>query len=154
MVIVLVPLLPWATVKAVGEAVRVNFPSGLITVSAIGVAFINVPDLPLIVTVAAPRIAVALAFKVSVLDVLAVLGLNDAVTPLGKPETESATLPLKPFCGVTVIVLVPLVPCAMVTVFGEDERVKFGIGAGQLFTRLAAFTLPIPLAKSQPVVVP
>jgi len=30
------------------------------------------------------------------------LGLNDALTPLGRPETDKLTLPLKPFSGVTV----------------------------------------------------
>ena len=41
-----------------------------------------------------------------------------------------------------------------VTLLGEAESEKFGPEAGQLFTRLAALTLPIPVAKSQPVVVP
>ena len=36
------------------------------------------------------------------------------------------TLPLKPFCGVTVIVLAPLAPCVMVKLLGEAESVKFG----------------------------
>ena len=34
-------------------------------------------------------------------------GLKEAVTPPGKPEAVKMTLPLKPFCGVTVIVLEP-----------------------------------------------
>ncbi len=32
-------------------------------------------------------------------------------------------LPLKPFCGVTVTVLVPLVPCVMLRLVGDAERV-------------------------------
>jgi len=51
-------------------------------------------------------------------------------------------------------VLVPLEPCVRVKLFGEEVRVKYGVDAGQLFTKLAAFTLPIPVAKSQPVEVP
>lgn len=155
-VIVLVLLLPRATVKAAGDAFRVKFPNGLFTVSVIVVAFVNLPDVPVIVTVNVPVAAVALAFKVSVLVLPAatVTGLKDAVTPVGKPDATSFTLPLNPFCGVMVIVLVPLFPCVMVTVLGEGERTKFGLGAGQLFARLAAFTDPIPVAKSQPVVVP
>jgi hypothetical protein len=43
--------------------------------------------------------------------VLAVLlGLNDALTPAGRPDTDKLTFPLKPFCGVTVTLLVPLAP--------------------------------------------
>jgi hypothetical protein len=53
-----------------------------------------------------------------------------------------------------VIVLVPLVPCVIVTLDGEAASEKFGPNAGQLFTRLATLTLPIPDAKSHPVVVP
>jgi hypothetical protein len=36
------------------------------------------------------------------------LVLKDAVTPLGRPEADSATVLSKPFCGVTVMVLDPL----------------------------------------------
>ena len=38
---------------------------------------------------------------------LAGLGLKAAFTPLGKPDAERVTLPLKPFDGVMVMVLVP-----------------------------------------------
>jgi hypothetical protein len=62
------------------------------------------------VTVAVPVLAVLLAVKVKVLVVLALLGLNDALTPLGKPEADKLTLLLNPFWGVMVIVLVPLAP--------------------------------------------
>ena len=37
-------------------------------------------------------------------------GLNPAVTPFGNPEALKVTLPLKPFTGLTVMVLVPLLP--------------------------------------------
>jgi hypothetical protein len=54
----------------------------------------------------------------------------------------------------TVIVLVPVVPCVRVKLLGVAERVKFGVDDGQLFTKLAALMLPIPVAKSQPAEVP
>ena len=116
--------------------------------------FVNVPDVPVIVTVTVPVAAVVLAVKVRVLVVVAGFGLNPAVTPLGKPDAARVTLPEKPFDGVIVIVLVPLLPCVMVTLLGLAESEKFGVPPGQLLTRLAAFTVPIPVAKSQPVVVP
>jgi hypothetical protein len=123
------------------------------TVSEILVWFVKLPDEPVTVTVNTPMAAVALAVSVKVLVLVAGFVPNDAVTPLGSPDEDKLTLPLKPFCGVIEIVLAPLVPCVMVKLLGEAERAKCGVEAGQLFTRLAALTLPIPVAKSQPVVV-
>jgi len=50
--------------------------------------------------------------------------LKEAVTPVGRPDAESATVPVNPFVGVTLMVLVPLAPCATVTEEGEAERLK------------------------------
>ena len=155
MVMVLAPLAPpFAIVTALDEVERVKLCFGAFTVRLRVVEFVNVPDLPVIVTVTVPAAAAALAFKVSVLVVVAGSGLKDAVTPLGRPDAERVTLPLNPLREVMAIVLVPLAPCRMVTVSGEGESVKFGTLPGQFFTRLAAFTVPIPVAKSQPVVAP
>jgi hypothetical protein len=55
--------------------------------------------------------------------------LNTAVTPLGSPEADKLTPLLKPFDRVIVIVLVPLLPCVIVTLLGEADRLKFGVGA-------------------------
>jgi hypothetical protein len=87
------------------------------------VVFVKLPDVPVTVTVTVPVVAVLLAVKVSVLLLAVLLGLNEAVTPLGRPDADKLTLPLKPFCGVTVMVLVPVVPCAIVMLFGDAERV-------------------------------
>jgi hypothetical protein len=90
------------------------------------VAFVNVPEVPVIVTVTIPVVAELLAVSVSVLEIAVELGLNAAVTPFGRPDADKLTLPLKPFCGLTVIVLVPLAPCLTVKLLGDTERVKFG----------------------------
>ncbi len=90
------------------------------------VACVKLPDVPVIVTVTVPVVAVLLAVSVKVLEVVAGFGLKDAVTPLGRPDGDKLTLPLKPFCGVIVIVLVPLAPCVMLRLLGDVERVKFG----------------------------
>jgi len=82
----------------------------------------NPPDTPETVTVTVPGAAVLAAVSVNVLVFAVLLGLNDAVTPLGRPEADRPTLPLKPLCGVTVIVLVPLVPWTTLRLFGEAER--------------------------------
>ncbi len=90
---------------------------------------VKLPDEPVTVTVTVPAAAVLLAVSVNVLVLAVLLGLNDAVTPLGRPDADSPTLPLKPFCGVTVMVLAPLVPCAIVKLLCDVEREKFGSGA-------------------------
>jgi hypothetical protein len=124
------------------------------TVSEILVWFVKLPDEPVTVAVNTPTAAVALAVSVKVLVLVAGFVPNDAITPLGSPDEDKLTLPLKPFRGVTEIVPAPLVPCVMIKLLGDADSAKFGVEAGQLFTRLVAFTLPIPVAKSQPVVVP
>ena len=52
------------------------------------------------------------------------------------------------------IVLVPLAPCVIVKLLGDTESTKVGVGEdpGQLLTKLAALRVPIPVAKSHPVV--
>src|SRR6266851_4463158 len=78
------------------------------TVREIVVVFVKLPD----------------SVKVLLLAVL--LGLNDAVTPLGRPAADKLTLLLKPFCAVTVMALVLVVPCDIVKLLGDAERAKFG----------------------------
>ena len=70
----------------------------------------KVPDVPVIMTLKLPVGAVPLAAKVSVLVPVVLAGMKEALTPLGKPEAVRLTLPVKLFCGVTVIVVTPLEP--------------------------------------------
>lgn len=100
-----------------------------VTVSAIVVDCVKPVDVPEMVTVEVPVVAAPLAISVSVLVAVAGFGLNEAVTPPGRPEADRLTFPLKPFCGVTVMVLVPLAACVMLRVLGEDERAKLGAKA-------------------------
>jgi hypothetical protein len=81
------------------------------------------PDVPVMITVAVPSDAVALAVRVKVLVLEAGLGLKLAVTPVGKPDAERVTLPLKPLDGAMVMVLVLLVPCTMLNVLGDADMV-------------------------------
>ena len=112
---------------AAGDAEMAKFGAA-VTVSASVAAALRVPDAPVIVMAAVPGSAEALAVRVKVLAPVALLGLNDAVTPLGRPEALSATLLLKPFCGVIVIVSVPLVPWFTVSEPGESPIAKSGFG--------------------------
>jgi len=93
------------------------------TVRLMVVLLWRLPDVPMKMTLNVPVAAVLLALSVSVLTVVAGLGLNEAATPLGRPDADKLTLPLKPFCRVMVIVLVPLVPCMMLRLLGDAERV-------------------------------
>ena len=108
-----------------------------LTVRAIVVLAVRLPEVPLIVTVAVPAVAVLLAVNVSTL--LPVVGLvaKVAVTPLGKPEAARATLPVNPFCPVTEMVVFPEAPCATLSEAGEAPSVK--LGAGLTFS----ITLPV-----------
>jgi hypothetical protein len=82
----------------------------------------NPPDAPETVTVTVPVAAVLLATSVKTLVPAVLLGLNDAVTPLGKPDDDKLTLALKPLCGMTAIVVVPLVPWSRVRLLGEADK--------------------------------
>ena len=92
------------------------------TVSDIEVVLIKLPEVPVMVTGKVPVVAVLLAVSVKVLEAAVLAGLKEAVTPLGKLDADKLTLPLKPFCGVTVTVLVPLAPCVTVRLLGEADR--------------------------------
>jgi hypothetical protein len=96
-------------VSEAGVALRVKLGGGL-TVSVTVVVAVNVPEVPVIVTVAAPVAAELLAVSVSTL--LPVVGLvaKAAVTPLGSPEAASVTLPVNPFWPETAMVDVPDAP--------------------------------------------
>lgn len=153
-VMVLVPLLPWVTVTEVGEALTVKFGVALeLTVRARVVVAVRLPEVPVMVTVAVPVVAVAEAVNVMTLVDVVGLVLNEAVTPLGRPEAESVTLPVNPPTSCTVIVLVPLPPCVMVRLLGESDRVKLGDdeeGANRLIIPFV-FGLPQPVHRSKPV---
>jgi hypothetical protein len=82
---------------------------------------VKLPDEPVTVTVTVPVVAVLLAVSVKVLLPVVLVGLNDAVTPLGRPDVDKLTLLLKPFCAVTVIVLAPLAPWRTVKLLGDAE---------------------------------
>jgi hypothetical protein len=120
-VIVLAPPPPCTMLRLFGDAESVKF-GGPVTARVIVAVFVKLPDVPVIVTGTVPMVAVLLAVNVSVLVVVAGFGLNEAVTPLDSPDADKLTGPLKPACGVIVIVLVPLAPWAMLMLVGDVER--------------------------------
>jgi len=154
MVIVLVPLLPCATVTEVGDALRLKFGEAAeFTVSETVVVAVMVPDVPVMVTVAGPVVAVLLAVSVSVLVEVVGFVPKVAVTPLGRPDAARVTLPENPPTSVTVIVLVPLPPWVTVTLLGDAESVKLGdeeVPAKSVISPVV-FGLPQPVHRSKPV---
>lgn len=130
MALVVLPPCGRLTLAGVADSVK---PGGLLMVSAIVALLLELPDVPVTVTVDAPLAAELLALKVSVLVPAVPAGLKDAVTPVGRPDAARATVPAKPFCGFTVMVLPPLPPCATVALEGDAESVKLG---GAVMVRL------------------
>jgi hypothetical protein len=120
------------------------------------VVFVKLPEVPVTVTVTVPVVAAPVADSVKRLLVFVGFVPKTALTPLGRPEAAKETLPLNPFWGLTVMVVEPATPWRKVKLAGDAERVKLGCDEddGQLLTKLAALTVPIPVAKSHPVVVP
>lgn len=145
------PTMVLANVKEVGDRVTAGPPPLLVTVRLNVVVCVRLPDTPVMVTVDVPVAAVALAVSVNVLVEVVGFGLNPAVTPLGRPEADKVTLPLNPFNGVTVMVLVPVLPCATVTLVGFALRLKSGVPPpqpGKLNAPIAVLQLNPPVVFS------
>jgi hypothetical protein len=119
------------------------------------VVLVRLPEVPVMVSVVLPVVAELLAVNVKVLVLAVLLGLNDALTPAGRPDTDKLTFPLKPFCGATVNVLVPVVPCTIVKLAGDADSVKFAVGSGdavaETLSKVAEASTPlVPLVTSRP----
>lgn len=107
----------------------------LLTVRLIVVVWLKLPDVPVIVMLVVPVVAVLLAVNVRTLVDVVGFVPKAAVTPLGSAEFDSVTEPVKPPDGVTVMVLLPLLPWTTVRLLGDAESEKFGV-AGALTVRL------------------
>ena len=68
-----------------------------------------------------PAVAVLATISVIVLDVVALAGLNDAVTPAGRPLAARFTELLKLLMPVIAMVLLPLVPATTLTLPGVED---------------------------------
>lgn len=113
------------TDKDAGEAVRVKpGASQAPTPRLIVVEAVVLPEVPVMVTVDVPDVAVLLAVNVATLLLVVGLVANVAVTPLGRPDADSVTLPVKLPVSVTVIVSVALEPRAIVRDAGDAASVK------------------------------
>jgi hypothetical protein len=114
-----------------------------VTVRAIVVVAVRVPDVPVIVTIEVPAATVAGAVSVSTLVDVVGLGANTAVHPAGRPDAARVTAPVNPPVSVTVMVSVPLAPGASTRLVGEAESVKPGGGATVRLIGTAAVSVPL-----------
>ena len=91
-----------------------------------------------------PVVAVLLAVKVRTLVEVVGFVPNEAVTPEGKAEFESVTLPVNPPLGVTVIVELPLLPCVTLQLLGEADSEKFGVAVALIVNEIDVVWLNVP----------
>jgi hypothetical protein len=144
-VMVSVPLEPCAMDRVAAEALSEKLPVTGVIVSAMMVVAVSAPDVPVIVTVDVPAVAVLLAVNVTTLVAVAGLVPNVAVTPLGRPEAVSDTLPVNPPTSVTAIESVPLLPWAIVSAVGVGVSVNFSVGGEE-------GGVPVPMMMPRPFV--
>lgn len=117
-----------------GEGVRLK-PAAVnaLTVRAMVVFAVVLPEVPVMVTVTdPPTVAVLLAVNVSTVEVADEVGLNEAVTPLGRPVTANDGLPVNPSTSVTEIVSVAVLPCVTESVDAEGASVNVGVPVPEL----------------------
>lgn len=125
LMVTLALVLPLMTLRALADEVRVKLGVGTVTVMV--VEAVSEPDVPVMVTECEPGVAVAPAVSDTVLDVLLLVGLKDAVTPVGRPVAEKPTELEKPFSDATLILEVAaLPPIGVETVVVAAESVKLG----------------------------
>jgi hypothetical protein len=114
-------------------------------VSEMVVVCVRVPDVPVMVTVEVPVVAVELAVNVTTLVDVVGLVPKLAVTPLGRPEADKVTLPVNPPEAVSVMVLLPLVPCFTVRLEGEAESEKLGVAVAFTVSETEVVCVSVPL---------
>lgn len=93
--VVLALVAPTNRLRLPGDADRPK--DGVGTVNVMPVLAESAPEVPVIVTGYVPGKTAVVALNVTELDAEALAELKAAVTPPGKPEIVSATLPVNPF---------------------------------------------------------
>ena len=102
---------PGARLTSPGALLIANFAA--LTVRLMVVDEVRLPEVPVMVTMAFPEVAVSLVTSVNVLFPVEGLGEKDAVTPLGSPDRAKFTLPVNPHCGYTLMVAEAVPPSFM-----------------------------------------
>lgn len=106
------------------------------------------PPVAVMVMVDVPAAAVEPTVKVSVDEPepgeAMEVGLKAAVTPLGRPEAESAIAELNPPETAVVMVELPVPPCATETAVGEADNVKAGVAVAVTVSEMVAVCVMLP----------
>ena len=124
--------------------------TGALTVRLTDVVWVNDPEVPVTVMfdVAIGVAAVVVMVRVEV-PVVTEAGLKLQVAPAGKPLQLSATVPVKPFVGDTVMVDVPDCPGpTTVTAVPPTEKSEVETKPGHAVASTFAFTEPKPVTRS------
>jgi len=95
-------------VAADGVSTKLPAAEPAVTVSAMVVDAVSVPEVPLIVIVLVVAAAVLDTANMSPLVPVVGLASSVAVTPVGRPETARVTAPVNPFAPSTLMVSLPL----------------------------------------------
>lgn len=105
--------------------------------------WVKLPLVPVTVNGKLPAVApLAVNVKVDEPEVVTVLGLNPAVTPVGNPETLKPTVPVKPLSAPTVMLAVVLPVDAADTDAGADSE-KFAVFVTFKVTDAVCVWLPL-----------
>ena len=115
-----------------------------LTVRAIVVVAVNVPDVPVMMTFEVPAVAVLLAVSVSTLDPVVGLVLNTAPTPVGSPDAANVTLPANPPASITVTVSVMADPSVTDRVAADAVSVKLGVCMVLMVSETAELAVSAP----------
>ena len=119
---------PSVTDRVAADAVSVKLGVCMVLmVSETAELAVSAPAVPVIVSVEVPVAAALPAVRVSTLDPVVGLVPNEAVTPVGSPDTASVTLPANPPAGATVMVSATLLPWVTVRAVVAGEIVKLGL---------------------------
>ena len=127
-VIVSVAAVPSVTARVAADGASMKLGVCVaFTVRVTRVLAVSAPEVPVMVTLEVPVVAVLLAARVSTLAPVVGLVPNEAVTPVGNPDAASVTLLLNPPAPVTVTVSVALLPRVTATVEEAAWSVKLGL---------------------------
>ena len=142
---------PWVTESVGEDADSVKFGDcAAVTVSEMFELASNAPEVPVIVRLAVPGAAVLPAVRVSTLEPVVGLVPNDAVTPVGSPDTASVTLPANPPEPATITVSAVLLPGVKVNAELAGTIVKLGLAVPGIVSATVTEWLIVP---SVPVIV-
>ena len=135
-----------------GEILKPVTVQPVLTVSERLVVFVNRPLVPVIVSTELPMVAVSEAVSVSTEVAVDDDGLNEAVTPVGRPPIEYATDPVKPPDAVTDMADVAFCPCSMVRPAGLAAIVKLPFTVRlSVVVRVSPAPIPVMVTTDAPV---